>query len=197
MASAWDRMWSMSSFSALMRAASMRARTFGRHVGISRRCWLRRGACGIPWRRRRRERIDLRQHAAVGEIPPYAQFRIVELSPIGLLATGDAWGEWGAEDFMSATGLNYVPQYIAHGFSWDALLPYYSLQGLPDVVGYILSAVIVDVLRSFAGAGKTVLFSTTTTSLSGSSPASSTYTPPTKRGTRWHSLCATALRACS
>lgn len=73
---------------------------------------------------------------------------------------------------MSATGLNHVPQYIAHGFSWDAL-------------------------RSFAGAGKTVLFSTTTTSLSGSSPASSTYTPPTKRGTRWHSLCATALRACS
>ena len=72
---------------------------------------------------------------------------------------------------MSATGLNYVPQYIARGFSWDALLPYYSLQGLPDVVGYILSAVIVDVLRSFAGAGKTVLFSTTTTSLSGSSPA--------------------------
>ncbi|MDU2041796.1 MAG: hypothetical protein E7F10_01765 [Bifidobacterium bifidum] len=57
--------------------------------------------------------------------------------------------------------------------------------------------VVVDVLRSFAGAGKTVLFSTTTTSSSGSSPASSTYTPPTKRGTRWHSLCATALRACS
>lgn len=53
-----------------------------------------------------------------------------------------------------------MPQYIAHGFSWDALLPYYSLQGLPDVVGYILSAVVVDVLRSFAGAGKTVLFST-------------------------------------
>lgn len=70
------------------------AHRFGRHVGISRRCWLRRGACGIPWRRRRRERIDLRhmrvQHTAVGEIPPHAQFRIVELSPIGLLATDDA-----------------------------------------------------------------------------------------------------------
>ena len=26
----------------------------------------------------------------VGEIPPHAQFRIVELSPIGLLATDDA-----------------------------------------------------------------------------------------------------------
>ena len=67
---------------------------------------------------------------------------VAVLSPIGLLATGDAWGEWGAEDFMSATGLNYVPQYIAHGFSWDALLPDYSLQGLPDIAGYILSAVI-------------------------------------------------------
>ena len=113
MASAWDWMWSMSSFSALMRARTAFRPTCR---DISRRCWLRRGACGIPWRRRRRERIDLRQHAAVGEIPPHAQFRIVELSPIGLLATGDAWGEWGAEDFMSATGLNYVPQYIAHGF---------------------------------------------------------------------------------
>lgn len=58
------------------------------------------------------------QHVAVGEIPPHAQFRIVELSPIGLLATDDAWGEWGVEDSMSATGLNYVPQYIAHGFRY-------------------------------------------------------------------------------
>ncbi|KAB5607863.1 cobalt transporter CbiM [Bifidobacterium jacchi] len=64
------------------------------------------------------------------------------LSPLGLIATGDAWGEWGAEDFMAATGLNYVPQYIAHGFTWNALLPDYSLAGLPDIAGYILSAVI-------------------------------------------------------
>ncbi|KAA8815590.1 cobalt transporter CbiM [Bifidobacterium callitrichos] len=64
------------------------------------------------------------------------------LSPLGLIATGDAWGEWGAEDFMTATGLNYVPQYIAHGFTWNALLPDYSLAGLPDIAGYILSAVI-------------------------------------------------------
>ncbi|PST46101.1 cobalamin biosynthesis protein CbiM [Bifidobacterium callitrichos] len=64
------------------------------------------------------------------------------LSPLGLIATGDAWGEWGAEDFMAATGLDYVPQYIAHGFTWNALLPDYSLAGLPDIAGYILSAVI-------------------------------------------------------
>ena len=67
---------------------------------------------------------------------------IALLSPLGLIATGDAWGEWGAEDFMAATGLNYVPQYIAHGFTWNALLPDYSLAGLPDIAGYILSAVI-------------------------------------------------------
>ena len=67
---------------------------------------------------------------------------VAVLSPLGLLATGDAWGEWGAEDFMEATGLNYVPQYIADGFTWNALLPDYSLQGLPDIAGYILSAVI-------------------------------------------------------
>ncbi|NMN01074.1 cobalt transport protein CbiM [Bifidobacterium sp. DSM 109958] len=64
------------------------------------------------------------------------------LSPIGLLATGDAWGEWGAEDFMGATGLDYVPRYIADGFTWNALLPDYSLTGLPDAAGYVLSAVI-------------------------------------------------------
>ncbi|KAA8828379.1 cobalt transporter CbiM [Bifidobacterium tissieri] len=64
------------------------------------------------------------------------------ISPIGLLATGSAYGEWGAEEFKEATGLSYVPDQIAHGFSWNALLPDYSLQGLPDWAGYILSAVI-------------------------------------------------------
>ena len=81
-------------------------------------------------------------HAGLRKSAWIALAVVAVLSPIGLLATGDAWGEWGAEDFMSATGLNYVPQYIAHGFSWDALLPDYSLQGLPDIAGYILSAVI-------------------------------------------------------
>ncbi|OZG57651.1 cobalt transport protein CbiM [Bifidobacterium tissieri] len=64
------------------------------------------------------------------------------ISPIGLLATGSAYGEWGAEEFKEATGLSYVPDQIAHGFSWNALLPDYSMQGLPDWAGYILSAVI-------------------------------------------------------
>jgi cobalt/nickel transport system permease protein len=64
------------------------------------------------------------------------------LSPVGLLATGDAWGEWDAEGFAQATGLHYVPHYIAHGFSWNAMLPDYSMRGLPSAVGYILCAII-------------------------------------------------------
>ncbi|PJM72522.1 cobalamin biosynthesis protein CbiM [Bifidobacterium primatium] len=64
------------------------------------------------------------------------------ISPIGLLATGTAYGEWGAEEFKAATGLTYVPDQIANGFSWNALLPDYSMQGLPAWAGYILCAVI-------------------------------------------------------
>jgi cobalt/nickel transport system permease protein len=64
------------------------------------------------------------------------------LSPVGLLATGGAWGEWSAESFAHATGLHYVPHYIAHGFSWNALLPDYSMRGLPSAAGYILCAII-------------------------------------------------------
>lgn len=63
-------------------------------------------------------------------------------TPLGLLAQGDAWGEWGAADFMGATGLAYVPAGLASGFSFDALLPDYSLAGLPQAAGYVLSAVI-------------------------------------------------------
>ena len=67
-------------------------------------------------------------------------------TPLGLLAEGTAWGEWGAdeiaetEDFGSALG--YVPQGMETGFSFEALFPDYAVEGLPDVAGYILSAVI-------------------------------------------------------
>ena len=67
-------------------------------------------------------------------------------TPLGLLAEGTAWGEWGAdeiaetEDFGSALG--YVPQGMETGFSFEALFPDYAVEGLPDVAGYILSAII-------------------------------------------------------
>ncbi|MGN1022655.1 MAG: cobalt transporter CbiM [Lachnospiraceae bacterium] len=61
--------------------------------------------------------------------------------PLGLLAQGTAWGEWGSDEIAS-TGAGYTPAGMANGFDFSALLPDYSVAGLPDAVGYILSAAI-------------------------------------------------------
>lgn len=65
---------------------------------------------------------------------------LVALTPLGLLATGDAWGEWATEDVASSVG--YAPAGMSRGWEWSSLLPDYSLGGLPDWVGYLLSAAI-------------------------------------------------------
>ena len=64
---------------------------------------------------------------------------LIVATPLGLLAEGDAWGEWGVEDIADMVG--YTPAGM-EGWEWSALLPDYSMAGLPDVAGYILSAVI-------------------------------------------------------
>ncbi|MBK1811094.1 cobalt transporter CbiM [Clostridium sp. YIM B02505] len=70
---------------------------------------------------------------------------LVCLSPIGLLASGTAWGEWGSDEISSViTGgkaLGYIPKGMESGFSLSALMPDYSIKGIPDYFGYILSAV--------------------------------------------------------
>ena len=51
--------------------------------------------------------------------------------PLGLLATGTAWGEWEPSEIgMKET------------FSFSSIFPDYSVSGLPEVAGYILSAFI-------------------------------------------------------
>ena len=65
---------------------------------------------------------------------------LVALTPLGLLAGGDAWGEWSVEDVSRLVG--YTPGGMADGWEWSALLPDYSVAGLPDAVGYVVSAVI-------------------------------------------------------
>ena len=71
---------------------------------------------------------------------------LVCLSPLGLLATGAAWGEWGAGEISEVVtdgeALGFVPLGMQEGFQFEALLPDYSFSGLPEVAGYILSAVI-------------------------------------------------------
>ncbi|WP_196601855.1 cobalt transporter CbiM [Pectinatus frisingensis] len=71
---------------------------------------------------------------------------LVIASPLGLLADGTAWGEWGADEIAGDTSLGtvlgYIPDKIANGFNYHALLPDYTMTGMPDIIGYILSAVI-------------------------------------------------------
>ena len=61
------------------------------------------------------------------------------------MATGTAWGEWGTDEISSVvTGgnaLGFVPKGMENGFSFSTLMPDYSIQGLPESLGYILSAV--------------------------------------------------------
>lgn len=70
---------------------------------------------------------------------------LICLSPIGLLATGTAWGEWGADEISTVAhggkALGFVPKGMENGFSFNAMIPDYSISGMPEVLGYILSAV--------------------------------------------------------
>jgi len=62
------------------------------------------------------------------------------LSPIGLLATGDAWGEWGAAQFKQMIG--FIPQGLKRFAGlWHAPLADYTVSGTADSTGYIISAI--------------------------------------------------------
>jgi cobalt/nickel transport system permease protein len=60
------------------------------------------------------------------------------LSPIGLLASGSAWGEWGIDEIKKLTG--YIPRGMGKGFSFSSPLPNYAVGNISPVIGYILSA---------------------------------------------------------
>lgn len=65
---------------------------------------------------------------------------LIAATPLGLLATGDAWGEWGLEDLASMVG--YEPAGMANGWEWSSFMPDYAVGSLPEWIGYIVSAVI-------------------------------------------------------
>ena len=70
---------------------------------------------------------------------------MVVLTPVGLLAAGTAWGEWGTDAISTVASagkpLGFIPEGMQHGFSLRAWMPDYSVFGIPETVGYILSAV--------------------------------------------------------
>ena len=63
------------------------------------------------------------------------------LTPIGLLASGTAWGEWGGDDLKEMLG--FVPQGLARLENlWQAPFSGYSLPGIGPMAGYIASAIV-------------------------------------------------------
>ena len=87
----------------------------------------------------------------------YGLAALMIVTPIGLLAAGTAWGEWGAEDFADATVRQEIvqasagmalPDAVPSGLErlasvWQAPIPDYVPGFLADLnVGYIVSAVI-------------------------------------------------------
>lgn len=88
--------------------------------------------------------IDSRKKFAA---PLYALLiGMIALTPLGLLAEGTAWGEWAPEEIAelaeSGSPLGYTPAGLLDGFSLDVLFPDYAVSGLPEIYGYMLSAIM-------------------------------------------------------
>jgi len=68
---------------------------------------------------------------------------LIVITPLGLLAPGTAWGEWGAEE-LTSRGLSFVPKGIAQlSGLWSAPMPDYNVPALGNAnIGYILSAAV-------------------------------------------------------
>ena len=64
---------------------------------------------------------------------------LIVLTPIGLLAEGTAWGEWGADE-IAGTGAGFTPAGMLNGLDYSSLIPDYSVQGMPGWLGYMVSA---------------------------------------------------------
>ena len=89
----------------------------------------------------------------------YALIALILLSPLGLLAQGTAWGEWGADEIKNKFG--FIPNGMASmGEHWHALMQDYGITGWDQSfwqssTGYIVAAVVgVGII-----AGLTFIFS--------------------------------------
>lgn len=71
---------------------------------------------------------------------------LVLLTPLGLLAAGTAWGEWGSDEIANVVtngkALGYTPSGLKNGFNLKILIPDYSISGIPEWTAYIFSAII-------------------------------------------------------
>lgn len=80
-------------------------------------------------------------------IPVFALVAVlIAATPLGLLATGTAWGEWGADEIAeivtNGVPLGYTPKGLANGWSLDVAFPDYTMGDISEIIAYILSAAI-------------------------------------------------------
>jgi len=70
---------------------------------------------------------------------------LICLTPLGLLAAGTAWGEWGGEEIKNVVSggntLGFIPEGMKNGFNFKSIMPDYTVSGLPETAAYVLSAV--------------------------------------------------------
>jgi len=68
---------------------------------------------------------------------------LIVITPIGLLAPGTAWGEWGAQE-LTRLGLSFIPKGLNQlSGLWSAPMRGYNVPALGNAnAGYILSAIV-------------------------------------------------------
>ncbi len=68
---------------------------------------------------------------------------LIVITPLGLLAPGTAWGEWGAEE-LTSLGFSFIPEGLEKlSGLWSAPMPDYEIPAIQNpTVAYILSAII-------------------------------------------------------
>lgn len=107
---------------------------------------------------------------ALGDATGFARLRwlwvglavLAIATPLGLLAPGTAWGEWGTNQF-AGLGLSFIPQGMAQLENlWGAPMAGYELPALGNTnLGYVLSAVLGIGLVGLVAWLLTALFSRT------------------------------------
>jgi len=65
---------------------------------------------------------------------------LIVATPLGLLANGTAWGEWGTEEINNLIG--FVPNGMEDGFQFNSPIPDYNLGNFEEYFAYIISALI-------------------------------------------------------
>lgn len=86
-------------------------------------------------------------HEKKGSLKPLWIFIaiLIVLTPLGLLASGTPWGEWGKDEFIGLIG--YIPSGMEKfGDAWKGILPDYELPGRGSPLFYVVSAFVGSIL---------------------------------------------------